>query len=345
VKSGWIVLGLALIGLPAAAAEDEARIRFLDAAEAAEAIVEDAREPYFDRLQPLEMSAKTGKAITGETLAEQRAECRRRYAEATLDFTTDEIAAVVRVVSRLQPHLRAHYPRVAFLDWSFIKVGSHIEGGLPHTRGMHIVLSSKLLDSTVEIHKGQREEKLLSIGTQLLHEQMHVFQRRNPDLFQRLYTREWGFKRVDSVGEHSWLLAHQLVNPDGLGPYWIYPVRGGETATWIWPTVVLGESRGMRRLLGVPSMTRDMRLVAVELDPAGEEFAVRLDAQGMPVVRRLLSFQAYRERFPFAFAPYHPNEIAAEGFARIVIAEIGNGPAPGDPETAALRRWFAEHLD
>jgi hypothetical protein len=355
-KARWGALGLVLLGLLAGWCEVAARdaegpqITFLDAREAAEAIIDDELEPYFARLQRLEMSAKTGRPITGEGLENQRAECRRRYAEATQDFSTDETAAVVWAVSEIQPHLRRNYPRMGYMGWSFIKVGSHIEGGLPHTRGRHIVLSSRLLKNCVEIHDRGHAEKLAAMRDWLLHEQMHVFQRRNPDLFHRLYTKLWGFRRVESVGEHPWLTAHQLVNPDGLDGYWVFPVRTGETTTWIWPTLVLVESWGMRRLLGVPSMSRDMRMIAVELVPGEDGFSMRLDANGQPVFRRLLSFQEYRKEFPFAVAPYHPAEIAAEGFARIVTsslvreAEGGNGGRLG-PRTEALRRWFAEHLD
>ena len=126
---------------------------------------------------------------------------------------------------------------------------------------------------------------------------------------------------------------------------------GGE---WIWPTVVLGESRGVRRLLGVPSLTRDIRMVAVGLEQVDERFSPRQDSSGMPVVRRLLSFQEYRSEFPFSTAPYHPDEIAAEGFARVVISELAReaeeerppaGTAKLDPRTERLKRWFANHLD
>jgi predicted Zn-dependent peptidase len=353
-----IALGLSLLGLSAgwvdtAAADAEgSRVTFLDAQQAAVAIINDGDQPYFELLRPLEMSAKTGAVITGNGLAEQRAECRRRYAEATLDFSTDEIAAIVWVVSEIQPHLRRRYPRVAQLGWSFIKVHSHIEGGMPHTRGSHIVVSAKMLKSYVETLQRGRTEKMASMGTWLLHEQLHVLQRHDPQLFHRLYTELLGFKRVESVGRHEWLADYQLANPDALDTYWIYPVRHGERTTWIWPTVVLAESSGVRRLLGVPSMRRDRRMVAVELEPHGEELAIRVENTGRPVVHNLLSFQEYRKQFPFSVTPFHPNEIAAEGFARIAISEIvlsreretGQRKVRPDPKTEALGRWFAENL-
>jgi hypothetical protein len=358
-RPGRIALGLSLLGLWAgsfdvlAANAESSQVTFLDAQQAAVAIIDDSEQPYFDRLRPVEMSAKTGAVITGSGLAEQRTECKRRYAEATLDFSTDEIAAIVWVVSEIQPHLQRRYPRIARLGWSFIKIHSHIEGGLPHTRGRHIVVSAKMLKSYVDTHQRGPTEKMASMGNWLLHEQMHVLQRRDPELFKPLYTELWGFKRVESVGEHGWLADHQLANPDGLDRYWVYPVRRGERTTWIWPTVVLAESSGVRRLLGVPSMRRDTRMIAVELEPRGEEFSVRVDRARRPVVHNLLSFQEYRKQFPFSVTPFHPNEITAEGFARIAISEImlsgerqdGQGKVRMDAKTEALGRWLAENLD
>lgn len=352
-------VGLALIGLlawsaaPAVQAADGPKIVFLDAAEAAVALSTEETQAYFDRLQTLEMSAKTGRGITGEGLVEQRAECRRRYLEATLDFTSQEISTLVWAVTRIHPHVRRNYPRVVESGWSFLKVESHIEGGLPHTVGPHIVLSPRFLASFAGESGAGAGDRLWSLGNLLLHEQIHVTQRRYPRLFDRLYSGVWGFRKLDSLDSHPWLLEHQVINPDSRHDQWVYQVQTADGSEWIWPTVMLGQSRGVRRLLGVPSLARDIRMVAVGLVRTEDSFSLRLDPAGAPMVRRLLSFQEYRAAFPFSMAPYHPDEIAAEGFARIVIAELARkaqgGEAPSgerlDPRTDRLKRWFATHLD
>jgi len=347
------LLGAGLFGPPARAAAGP-RLVFLDAREAAAALSAEEADGYFNRLQALEMSAKTGRGITGEGLAAQRAECRRRYIEATLDFTGEEIATLVRVVTRIHAHLQRNYPRVVEPGWSFLKLDSHIEGGLPHTVGKHIVLSPRLLAPFAGGRIGERDERLWNLQAWLLREQLHVVQRRHPRLFERLYTGVWGFRRLDALDPHPWLVEHQVLSPDVQESVWIYPVQTADGPKWIWPTVVLGESRGVRRLLGVPSLVQDVRMVAVAIDRTERSFALRVDAGGMPVVRRLLSFQEYRSEFPFSMAPYHPDRIAAEGFAQMVIRELmektkeGEPPAAAesvDPRTEELRIWFATHLD
>lgn len=65
-------------------------ITFMDIEAGKVAIIDDSLDPYFDRMQPMEMSAKTGSPITGQTLAEQRAQCRQRDQAGVQEFTDAE---------------------------------------------------------------------------------------------------------------------------------------------------------------------------------------------------------------------------------------------------------------
>ena len=65
-------------------------VTFLDIEAGQAAIMDKSLDSYFGQLQPMEMPAKTGSPITGETLAEQRAQCRKRYHDQVRQFTDDE---------------------------------------------------------------------------------------------------------------------------------------------------------------------------------------------------------------------------------------------------------------
>ena len=124
---------VALGGEPAGSKSFSPSIIFLDAASARKAIVDDSLEIYFDSLQPMEMSAKTGSEITGATLAEQRAESKKRYAAGTLAFTQEEQEAIKWHIEQFSSKLAKEYPLLGELSWSFLKVSEKIEGGLAHT--------------------------------------------------------------------------------------------------------------------------------------------------------------------------------------------------------------------
>ena len=64
----------------------------------------------------------------------------------------------------------------------------------------------------------------------LLHEQMHVLQRAEPELFDSLYKDQWGFIRAKSIKICPWIVQHQLLNPDAIDCPWVFPIRrGGQT--------------------------------------------------------------------------------------------------------------------
>ena len=95
-------------------------VSFADLAAGRAAIVDDPG--YFDRLQPMEMEAKTGQPLPVATLARQRAECRCRYQAAVRPFGEDEKTAIRGLVALLDPAIRKNYPQFAETPWNFLKV-------------------------------------------------------------------------------------------------------------------------------------------------------------------------------------------------------------------------------
>ena len=129
-------------------------------------------------MQPLEMETKTSQPLKAGSLAEQRAECRRRYQAGVAEFTEDEKSTLRHLIAILDPAVRKDYPLFADTPWNFLKVSNRIEGGLPHTRGKHIVLAEGLCRWLVGNagSRGRRPPPEFA-RLLLLHEQMHVFQR------------------------------------------------------------------------------------------------------------------------------------------------------------------------
>lgn len=335
---------LAATEVRAGVTPSELRVSFLGADAARAAIVDDSLEPYFDKLQPLEMAAKTGSPVPGQTLQQMRAECRRRYQAGVLEFTEEEKDALQRCVSELHPVLEKSYPLVASTPWSFIKVSDIIEGGLPHTRGGHIVLSSSVARRFALL--GDGDDVLWGMAGLLAHEQLHVVQRAHPDLFAGLYTETWGFLRAPRIERCAWLEEHQVVNPDAVDCGWVFPIREGEGVRYIWPLVVLADTAW------APRMPRDFRTIAVQVERTDDGFRVRVGADGKPLFRDLWQEPDYMRAFAPSTYVFHPNEAAADLFARIVTFEAlrdGGAPPRGDlwqpqENLAPLLEWFRKNL-
>ena len=321
-------------------------ITFLDIEAGKAAIMDTALDSYFGQLQPMEMSAKTGSSINGQTLDEQRAQCRKRYQSEVRQFADDEKKVLRSCIEKLTPVLRETYPRFAAMPWSFLKVSNKIEGGLPHTQGKHIILCERMCRGLASRYKTAPDRTVLSITGLMIHEQMHVFQRVNPTVFDSLYTELWGFIKAVEIESCPWLEKHHLVNPDGLDCCWVFPIGQDSDTRYILPLVVFAEGEGLKQ------MPRDFRLIAVELVRRDGHFRPKVGEDGKPAYRNLHDVQEYRKVFPSTGNIYHPNEACASLFTAHVMADFRNrqgstsqgGRARKNRVPEPLRQWFSRNL-
>lgn len=321
-------------------------ITFLDIEAGKAAIIDDSIDPYFDQMQEMEMSAKTGSPIDGRILDEQRQRCRERYQAGVREFTDAEKEPIRRCAQKLYAALKQQYPLFAEMPWSFLKVSGKIEGGLSHTRDKHIVVSEGTCRGFAILSQSAPEQAAMSIAGLLLHEQMHVFQRTHPGLFDSLYTEIWGFIKAKEIQSCPWLEKHHLVNPDGTDCCWVFPIRQGDTTSYIWPLVVFAEGEGLKR------MPHDFRMIAVELVGNDGRFRPKIAEDDKPIFRNLLEVTEYRRIFPSTGNIYHPNEASASLFTRIVMVDSltpkynmsSARREQIDRTLGPLRKWFAENL-
>ena len=315
--------------------------QFLSAKAAKTAIIDDVSDPFFSRLQSIDMSALIGSQITGDTLPDQRAELVRRIQAAVRGFTADEKKMLRWLVNQAHPTMHKHYPAVARLPWSFIKLADEVMGGQPHTRGRHIVLGEGMLAGLVLGWKTDPNLILRAVDRLLPHEQFHVFQREHRALMLGLYTKEWKFIRAENIDGGQWIIENHATNPDGPDTGWVFPIHEREKTRWIWPQIVYRERDGRRR------MPADLRMVAIDVEPTDSSFRALLDSHGKPVMQDLALVKAYTKRFVQSPNNYHPDEISAEWFAEVVVADSqldANKRKKGGAETAAFRKWCRANL-
>jgi hypothetical protein len=319
--------------------KEHERISFLDQEQSAAAIIDDSLEPYFNQLQPMEMAAKTGAFMDDLPLEQQRQKCRERYSANVLNFSAEEQIALRFFIDALQPVLLKNYPLFGKMPWSFMKTTDSIEGGLPHTRGQHILFSESFCDYIVRAQ--QFPQKGMShIKNLLVHEQMHVFQRTHPNHFDSLYEDLWGFVKVDTLVGCEWLDQHRLANPDAVDCRWILPVTEGNEIKYLCPLLVFSEGNSLKK------MPDDFHMLAISVVQQREGFAVELENNGRPVYRDLNQSPEFRVLFPMSTNIYHPHEASADMFAKIVIFDhfLPEIIDKKNQQLAPLRNWFKKNL-
>ncbi|MBB2486106.1 hypothetical protein H5407_12855 [Mitsuaria sp. WAJ17] len=305
-------------------------LRFLSIAQGKKALVDGEEATYFEQLQMGDLRAKGKLRLDNVALTMARSQLRERYAEDVRAFTPSEEAMLRDVMSRLAPKIIGKAPLMARTPFSFIKTGSCVEAGIPHTRGAHIVLSQTELDAMMRMYRWAWTSILDQMAAPLLvHEQVHVLQRAHPQRFVSLYTEILGFRHLDTVPDHPWLLEHRVANPDAQDLGWIYKINIGGKDQWIRPDLML-------RKLDQPDMASDLRIVAIELKESHGNFVVALDERGQARIQDLNSIGEYQDIFPNRQENYHPNEIGAD-----LIAGWISGHAEGNAGHA-LRKRIAE---
>jgi hypothetical protein len=132
---------------------------------------------------------------------------------AAQDFTSTQKALLTETARRADAVLQRE---MAAIPWRFALVGRDYEEGLPHTRADIIFLAPHILTSP----------NLLST---LIHEKVHVWQRRNP-AGARAWVEQHGYRRT--VTRESRREAGLRANPDV--DAWIYedPRTGQEMAAY-----------------------------------------------------------------------------------------------------------------
>lgn len=306
---------LLLLTASPSAAQDSPEITFLAGDAARAAIVDESVEPYFSLLCHHEMEVKSGIAIEGETLEEQQAFFAQHYADNVRDFTEEEQAVITEVLATVHQALAEDYPRLAAVPWSLIKVTNGVEQGLPHTRGHSIILPEGFLMQAVPMYAQMPDRMLPMLVNLMIHEQMHVVQRLEPETFAPFYTERWGLLHVESIMYGDWLTERQLINPDGVDVRWVQNVGTEDEPEYIQPNIII------ERFDTRPSrMPQDFLMVAVKVEQ-GEDGIWRpaKDGTGHPTVAPLVEMGSYMANYGGSRNVYHPNESLADLFATAVI--------------------------
>jgi hypothetical protein len=175
---------------------------------------------------------------------------------------------------------------------NFIKFQKGVEWDCPFTIGTDtIVLSSKVVNEAEQgkTNSHYREQVL----EMLVHELVHLHQRREPDKYIHIYTSIFGFIRK-SVSLSDDLARRVVTNPDGYNYEWIMAFRLNAEIKFMLPIAVL-DAQG--RATGV----------LVELTTFNGKLFYNRDNITIPIS----AYPLYNRIFGVQEQLYHPNEIIA----------------------------------
>ncbi len=305
----FIILLLSLLPGSSSASLSTCDILFLQDKDAAAVLTSERSEPYFSKLNRVEIEAKTGGRIKAQNIHEARLQTRKLYARSVIPFTPDEKHFLTTLIGHVCTTLKTEFDGIVLRPWKLIKTESFIEGGLPYTREDAIIFSAGQLDQMMGRHAGYGEMILA-------HEILHVVQRENRRTFTDFYRRQWGYRFVGQIaGVPAALQEQQVINPDGVNFNWILPDRSGGKRAWIWPRIVFAQNGRQPAV-----MPEDFRFLAVKLRQTEEGYRVVRGQEDLSGITSMAEDTTLRQQFPSITIPYHPDEVAADYFGRFYIA-------------------------
>ena len=309
------------------------RIEFLSRDAGAHALASAPGDGYYASMGLLEIRARMRSPLAGMSLADARVAVRDYDAAAVLPFIDEERAAIAGVVERMQPLLAERAPLYARTPWSFIQLDDRAEGGMPHTRGPHIVLPKAAVDAYVKMHREATAAGTLATTPRgrslLVHEQTHVLERAHPHRFEPLFTEVFGFTRMAPAPTTPWLDAHVCTNPDGPDLAWAFALEKIGGSGWVMPAVTLPD-------VAVPRMPQDFQAIAVEVARGAGGWRI-VESDGVPKRRDLDRVAGWHTRFPFPDEDFHPDEIAAVALSHWILRDVAD--IDSRPLVPALAAW------
>ena len=279
-----------------------------------------AGDTYYADMAMLDLRARMKSPLAGTSLEDARVAVRAYDAAAVLAFTDEERAAIGGVIERMQSLLAVRAPLYARTPWSLVKLDDRAEGGMPHTRGPHIVMPRRVAETYAAMHRDLSAKGTLASSPRgrnlLVHEQTHVLERANPARFEPLFTGVFGFTRMTPAPATPWLTAHTGVNPDGPDVVWAFALEPVGGSGWIMPDVIFPD-------VPVPRMPEDFQAVGIEVTRTADGWKI-VEENGQPKRRDLDKIPGFDDHFPFADEDFHPNEIAAVALSHWILQDVAD---------------------
>ena len=331
--------GFAVAQLPAPL--EVPTVEFATVEEAAGVLAGPPDDLFFARLYPREAAAMTGAPRGDKTIEESREAARAVFADSALAFTQEEEAGLRAAVERLHRKFGALYPQLINRPWKIVKTKPDLCGGFSFTRGHSIVLAESTIERMLKPGPTETERKMaeLRLESLLVHEQMHVLQRADPNHFLPLYKSVFHF-RPANVNVHPWIDERQVTNPDGVDDNWLVETSGddGQKTRWWIGTILSGEKE-------LHVMGKDFLSVAVPLEELDDDtWKMVTNDDGVPAWQSLEEVREFTSRLPIPGGYDHPNEVAAYTLMRITHPRR----LPEGESLSVLKatgKWFAQNLN
>ena len=170
--------------------ESKIKINYLSAKKAAKVFLNSEKFPQADKFRSNEIYARTTYYGSSSNIKRMREIAKKIYSKNTINFTEADKFKINNVLNSLKKRImnfnnknNTNFP--VMKTWNLIKISSDIDWGFPYTIDNYIVISDDFITNV-------SKKQMLST---LFHEQFHIYQRKYPIIFKKLYSK-WNFQYI-----------------------------------------------------------------------------------------------------------------------------------------------------
>lgn len=234
---------------------------------------------YNDR----EMNIRSKFSLKGDM--DKKEEMKITYINNVMEFNNNENEAITGAIDNLFKKYKNKVPLIT--KWKIIKLNSNMDWGYPHTIGDYIILSSNMSNNMEELSRT------------LFHEQLHIIQRKEPEIFKKMYKDVWNFEDY-KLPNNEWINKYIVHNPDS-DDYYSYKLNNN---LYIVPLPTTYNNSFTEEAI---FLDKNKKIIE-----NGEE----------PYIVPLKQLVDYNTRFYNSQALYHPNEIFATLLTDIIFNNL-----------------------
>jgi len=221
-------------------------------------------------------------------IAKKRSEMKKLYQDNVMNFTEDEKQSITNSINYLFSAFKDKVPLIR--TWNIIKLDHNIDWGFPFTISNYIVLPSQTITSNTT--------KLASV---LFHEQLHIIQRNEKNIFNQFYIKQWEFKPF-TLPDDPWINKYLIHNPDSTN-FYTYKL-----------------TNQLHLLPLATSFNKQFKLSEMALFLTNKNYILAKNEQ--PFVEPLQNIIEYNNRFYNSKSLYHPNEIFATMLTSVMFDDL-----------------------
>ena len=253
------------------------------------------------------------------------------YSSKLLDWNNNDKMVMNWLFKLLKDSIPKEY-KFLFYDIEIAKYTNGVEHGFPHTNKNCIFICSDIINKTMKFMNNNDSKAVMKhVGSMIIHECVHIWQRRDPNFFTELYA-SWGFYHAKKIYNFTKYRKISRYNPDGVELTWVFNLDTvkDKQCTDCYNLSVKPDNVILPAALYIDGAQNisDVNLIGIYLEKLGNNYAVPPFAKS----EFLSKITQFVEMFgSIAYNNYHPNEVAAEIVAIYLTERI-----LGEKETASL---------